>query len=179
MNELIVPIVIKWAGKICSDVCLAWGKQFNIDGNAEIGFDLVSQTAGLIIGQFKATGQKAWICEYGSGSKMKPLDLAKYKSSKYWNSARHGTAITGRPRGEYRDLDGEYRWSSGVNSGRNLEDTGIDRYQAAEPRETIRNIVFDKNSWYWINMMQEIRQVVKQQVVSSVRGMGRNLVMRL
>lgn len=175
MNDLILPIVMKWAGKICADVCMEWGKFHNVKGEAEIGFDIVSQTAELIVGQFKANGQKAWICEYGSGSRMKPLDLSKYKSSKYWNPYRNGTAITGRNAGEYTDLDGNKHYSTGSKQGQDLERI----YKPAEPKEIIRSIVFDKTSWYWVNMISEIKSAIKGQVMLSVRGLKKEMVIRI
>lgn len=60
---------------------------------------------------------------YGTGSFM--LDnnpgLAEYKKSGYWNRARKGKAIAGRPAGRYTNLFNQERTTSGAFEGDNIE----------------------------------------------------------
>ena len=107
MNEVVIAALWRWANWVCAEVYREWGKANGVDGKAEIKFEIVENTMDLIVGQFQAEGQKAWICEYGKGSKMRPpeVDFANYKESKVWNSHRNGRAVQGRPAGRYTDLD--------------------------------------------------------------------------
>lgn len=60
---------------------------------------------------------------YGTGSLMLTSNpgFQEYKSSKRWNPVRKGTAITGRPEGEYINTFGKKKYSHGTMEGRNIE----------------------------------------------------------
>jgi hypothetical protein len=81
--------------------------------------------SGLIDGHIGSDHWKAWIAEWGSGSEMDKSnpDLAAYMASEYWNPAREGYAITGRPEGPYLGLDGQMHDDhTGKLAGVNLEE---------------------------------------------------------
>lgn len=80
---------------------------------------------GLHEGRVTSDHWQAWIAEWGSGTLMDPNNpaLSEYMSSEYWNPARRGLAITGRPAGAYKGLDGEIHDShTGMLEGVNLEE---------------------------------------------------------
>lgn len=85
----------------------------------------VSIIAGKVVGSVWAGGMGALTTEWGSGSLADTSNpaWAEYTRSKYWNPARDPGkhTIRGRPAGEYVDLDGERKVSSGKWEGRNLE----------------------------------------------------------
>lgn len=68
-------------------------------------------------------GAWAIIDSYGTGSKMDKNNpfLNEYRQSSYYNPARYGYEIVGRPKGEYTNIFGEEDYSSGKSVGRNLE----------------------------------------------------------
>lgn len=97
-----------------------------IVGNAEIHSGLPVVIGNMVVATLEATGQKAWIAEFGSGSQMakdgsNPY-LSEYQSSSNYNPLRpaDGT-IVGRRKGQYYDLDGKPQYSSGRNAGKDLE----------------------------------------------------------
>lgn len=69
----------------------------------------------------------SWIIadSFGTGSKMlspsENPDLWDYMGSEFWNPARSGTPIVGRPKGYYKDMFGRRRRSGGSFEGKNIE----------------------------------------------------------
>ena len=104
---------------------------------------------GLLVNEisvtFIASGQKAWILEYGKGSLMDSDNpyLGEYKSNSNWNQYRKGNAVTGRGAGEYQDLDGNTHYSSGKAIGRNLEAIGKEEYFPSGPLHIIRESIHE------------------------------------
>lgn len=85
----------------------------------------VSVVAGMIVGEVSAAGIGALTTEWGSGSLADEGNPAwdEYTQSRYYNPARfpYGHPITGRPAGDYVNLDGKVVHSSGAAAGLNLE----------------------------------------------------------
>jgi hypothetical protein len=77
----------------------------------------------IVEGEVSADHWQAWLEEFGKGSEMDSTNpyLSEYISSEYWNPARHGPSIAGRPKGEYLGLDNEIHYSSGILEGKDLE----------------------------------------------------------
>lgn len=174
MNEVVVKVLLKWANWVCAEVYREWDKH-NVDGKAEIKFEIMENTMDLLVGQFQATGQKAWICEYGKGSAMRPpdADFKNYRASKVWNDYRNGRAVQGREAGPYEDLDGNEYWSSGQNKGKNLELFGDDKYKALPPKMIIHNVVMDHNSAFWRLMLEDLERELKHFILSVILPKGR------
>ena len=87
---------------------------------SEVDFDIQRET-NIVVAYLKANPY-ALASSYGTGSLM--LDdnpgLAEYKR-KYWNPARKGKTIVGRPAGKYKTMFGNERTSSGKFEGQNIE----------------------------------------------------------
>lgn len=62
---------------------------------------------------------------FGTGSKADTREgftyWDEYKKSEFWNPARTGTTIVGRPKGSYTNIFGEPEESSGHNKGKPIE----------------------------------------------------------
>lgn len=103
--------------------------QVNTKAPPEVRRDMIGKEilaiAETVVGRVWAGGIGALTTEWGSGSLADTSNPAwdDYVKSKYWNPARDPAkhTIRGRPAGEYTDLDGETRVSSGKWEGRNLE----------------------------------------------------------
>ncbi|BAL85102.1 hypothetical protein SELR_pSRC300290 (plasmid) [Selenomonas ruminantium subsp. lactilytica TAM6421] len=132
MSEL-ANVMQKTARGIMDDIRSDWSKHKRPEGNAEIDFHIVKDDYDVVRGEYVASGQKMWILEHGSGSKMDNAkenpDLPAYKRSELWNKERgkppgndeSGTEI--RTRGPYQDLDGNWHQgsSAAMPHGLNLE----------------------------------------------------------
>jgi hypothetical protein len=61
--------------------------------------------------------------EWGTGSLMDESNpaLENYRNSRMWNPRRHDTIIRGRPKGQYTNIFGETKVSSGSMAGLDLE----------------------------------------------------------
>lgn len=101
----------------------------------------VTVIAGKVVGRVWAGGMGALTTEWGSGSLADTSNPAwdDYVNSKYWNPARDPArhTIRGRPAGEYVDLEGETKVSSGRWEGRNLEW----KYPPEQPQHWLRELV--------------------------------------
>ena len=133
------------ATSICENVEREWGNKY-ADGNANIR-QITEMLAGALQATIIASGQKAWILEYGKGSYM-DLDnpfLSQYESNPNYNPDRKGHDITGRPAGTYYDLDGEPHESSGYNRGKSLEGlakvAGLDLFAPSYPQNIIQEAI--------------------------------------
>ena len=81
---------------------------------------------------------------YGTGSLMVEDNpgLQAYMNRERWNPARSGKTIVGRPEGEYIDVFGNERYSSGTHEGEPLENIKYEknfRYFAIPPSGTLKN----------------------------------------
>lgn len=146
-----------------SDIRSEWSRFPNVPGNADITFRIKNDDYNTVTGEYAATGQKMWILEHGSGSKMdkedKNPDLAEYKRSELWNPERgkepgadpSGTEIRTRPRSVngqgwgYLDLDLNKRRGSGaamphgLNAEWSMKGLGSHRAVPQEPQHIIHD----------------------------------------
>ena len=127
-----------------------------------------------------AMGQKAWIAEYGRGSKMvtslqeNPF-LADYITGRIkdedgnplFNPARlqQSLSIIGRPYGYYYDLDGKRYHSTGGLAGKVIEDNSSGNYEAISPRFIIRNILFNKGG-----IVDEMCEAIQKVLMTELRN---------
>jgi hypothetical protein len=124
IRSAIYDIVDKYAKKIVNEVMNEYSKFNNINGNANSDY-ILNIARNEIALQIFSSGQKAWILEYGKGSRMdtdtNPY-LQEYWYSEFRNPLRYTTTIVGRPEGYYQDLDGETHYSHGgmVRKGKAL-----------------------------------------------------------
>lgn len=126
-------IISRTANGVMADIRNEWDSYGRDAGNAEISFKITKDEAGEVAGEYTAKGQKMWILEHGSGSKMddekENPGLADYKQSELWNKERGknpGADPSGneiRSRGPYQDLDGNWHEGSSMAMphGLNLE----------------------------------------------------------
>ena len=167
-NNNFVKIVNDYGNKVVRDIQREWDNLTTIDGETHISFNVSTDTNNnIVIGRLEASGQKAWIAEYGKGSLMdteayNPY-LSRYKHNpKRWNRLRKGHFVTGRPKEPYTDLDGNVHYPSGKLAGRNLEATGIPDYKPSKPYHVIQNIVMGKNG---------LKEMFKEQLANEVKNL--------
>ena len=134
------------------------------ESDAKINFT-VEDAETAVIAAIVATGQKAWLLEYGKGSKMetdaeKNPFLEEYVRGRVvgsdgkpiFNPARlkKGLAMLGRPKGTWRDLDDYVHKSNGAREGVDIEHAEGEkggRYRVPKaPQYIIRKILFGENN---------------------------------
>lgn len=115
----------QWAKEVSWNIERRWENSGGVTGTTEVNVDLPYVSAGNVVQYIRAQGRKAWILEYGSGSKSDTSNpyLDSYISSGDFNEyrSRSDMRIRGRDAGEYSDLDGGTQVSSGRNAGKDLE----------------------------------------------------------
>ena len=174
----IKAIVKTYAEAGCSQVMQKWASinDDSIHGNSEIIASSAKTANAVVTQSFLASGQKAWIAEFGKGSLMdsegeNPF-LADYKGDKdIWNDLRPSdNSVVGRPKGEYHDLDNKVYHSSGRLAGVNLEQwinarTGNSAVMPVRGkhiiRETLRQLLPD--------MQEEIQEAIAEYVMALIR----------
>ena len=118
-------VVDEWAMDVARTIENKYGNSQGVEGNAMASSDLPFISEGNVVTYIRAQGQKAWILEYGSGSKSDQENpgLDAYVGNKNFNRyrSRSDMRIRGRDAGDYKDLDGNPQVSSGKNAGRDLE----------------------------------------------------------
>lgn len=130
-NELLTKvrrIVRSYCRAAVDQVRQEWTAVNNVDGNAKIKEEKLEVAQDTVARAIVATGQKAWIAEYGKGSEMDKSTsenpfLEDYLNSNIFNRERigHALAVVGRPRGTYTDLDGKEHFSYGTLKGVEIE----------------------------------------------------------
>jgi len=162
LTERIVQIVRSYSRAACEQVRLQW-ERFDIDGNSEINFS-VQDAENVVTSAIVATGMKAWLLEYGKGSKMERSTesnpfLAEYISGSVTDGAgdplfnprrlQLGFAVLGRPKGRYLDIDDTSHYSTGRMEGWVLEFVMGRRMpfyiDTISPKYIIKNILFGEN----------------------------------
>lgn len=172
-----------WAKKNMADIEREWGKS-TIDGEAEIKFEIVDDSPNEITGRFTASGQKMWMNEYGSGSKLDRNNpfLSQYTSSSVFNKERLNEigefkyAIRTRPKESYQDLDGNTHIGSGIGMPHGLRAEskstfGNHAVDAHEPRHTIEetltgNTVY--NEQFKQDLLSSFGATVKESIAKVV-----------
>lgn len=145
MSE-VANVINRYAQKNVAEIEQQWDGS-RIEGDAEISFDITVDTPQLVVGEYRASGQKAWILEHGSGSHMDDKEenpgLPAYQSSDLWNTERENTEIRTR-QGAYLDLDRQPRMGSGIGGehGINAEKMNHGQISIAEnPRHIVKETV--------------------------------------
>lgn len=115
----------QWAKEVSWNIERRWENSGGVEGNAEVSVDLPYVSTGDVVEYIRAQGQKAWILEYGSGSKSDTSSpyIDSYVSDRNFNHYRSkgDMRIRGRDAGDYKDLDRNPQVSSGRNAGKDLE----------------------------------------------------------
>ena len=137
LQDVISQVLLRY-GKIINDrVVNKWRAYGEVTGNARaLPPTIDNQIANTILLNLSYSGQKAWIVEFGKGSKLDKNDnpfLEAYKKSANFNRTRligklnsltPDFAITSRePKSVYKDLDGKSHVASDKfpKAGFNLE----------------------------------------------------------
>lgn len=147
----------------CEQVRQQWSR-YDVDGEAEIDYK-VEDVETVVTAFIWAAGQKAWLLEYGKGSKMERSTtenpfLAEYLSGSVtgidgeplFNPDRlqRGLAIIGRPFGFYLDLDDVIHFASGYLEGALFEPVEGRKFpftfEPLPPRKIIKNVLFGQNN---------------------------------
>lgn len=175
--------VTQWANKNIADIKGEWGKS-TIEGDAEINFKITKDSPNEITGEFTASGQKMWMNEYGSGSKLDRSNpfLSQYTSSSVFNKERLNEigefeyAIRTRPKGSYQDLDGNNHRGSGIGMphGLRLESKstfGNLAVDAHEPKHTIEETLTGNtvlNEQFKQDLLSSFGATVKESIAKVV-----------
>ena len=145
MSE-VANVINRYAQKNVAEIEQQWDGS-RIEGDAEISFDITVDTPQLVVGEYRASGQKMWILEHGSGSLMddevENPGLASYKQSDLWNDERENEEIRTR-QGPYLDLDRQQQMGSGIGGehGLNAEKLNHGQISIAEnPRHIVKETV--------------------------------------
>ena len=123
----IADVMKEYSLGFMNDMHNEWNKA-NIHGNATVNFAITADTPTVVTGEYRASGQKAWIAEFGSGSLLDSDNpgLWAYSNSSVFNKEREDFEIRTRT-GEYTDLDGVVHEGSGIGGhhGLNAEKLGV------------------------------------------------------
>lgn len=121
------------------------------EGRESLHLGDIEETATLITAEVVG-GAWAAMDEWGTGSLMDTSNPAypSYRASELWNPARHDTAIRGRPAGEYTDIFGQRKTSTGKRAGRLLEKSP--KFAPQAPSHAMR----DAMRWMENGRMQEV-----------------------
>ena len=206
LNSRISQIVKRYADMACNKVQSEWGRYFSdLEGDSVIDNE-VSKAKTYVKATIYAYGQRAWILEYGRGSKMDDANtnpyLMDYLKSDMINPARTGKAIVGRPAGTYPGLDfhkGEQNIhnSAGKLAGVNIEGLhhkGEYPYRPLKGQHIISNILFGgstqldeiitlstgkpKNSNGLVQqMLDEIQGVIREELQKALQSFPKQIGM--
>lgn len=145
LTPVIEGVLVFWSERICNRIKSRWAS-LGIKGNAEVDSYILGNVKGMVASRIFGSGQKAWIAEFGSGSRMDTNNpyLEKYLRSPEFNQWRlHSSRmpIMGRSAGEYKDIDGVEHSSSGKLAGFDLERDGKPEFQPQEPMHVMQEEV--------------------------------------
>jgi len=146
IEGVVAQVLAEHTRIICRNVEAEWENMQGITGKAEMHSDLPVIIGNFVTATLDASGQKAWITEFGSGSKMDRESpyITAYLESEHFNQWRlHSSRmpIMGRSEGEYLDLDGNVQYSSGRMQGLDLERDGKARFQPFSPIHLIQRAI--------------------------------------
>lgn len=149
----VASIVQSYIGMARAMIEQRWSAMTDIEGNAEVASSDLPKAQNIVSRCILAYGQKAWIAEYGKGSLMDNISenpyLEDYMHDANFNSERprYDNAVLGRPRGAYKDLDGNEYYSSGNLDGMIIEDFvnkfGQYLYKPIPARHVIKQVLMD------------------------------------
>lgn len=70
-KEKVEQALATYGNRLCKEISRTWDSLRSVDGEANINFSIInSNDKNTTIGRIEATGQKAWLIEYGKGSLM-------------------------------------------------------------------------------------------------------------
>lgn len=94
---------------------------FGTDTRPEVEYEIKKESAKIVA--YLKANTYVLADSYGTGSLMLKDNpgYAAYKNSGAWNPSRVGNAISGRPEGNYVDIFGRKKYSSGTMEGQNIE----------------------------------------------------------
>lgn len=174
MIELEIAKVLKLhTDIICNRVRAKWGNMVGIVGNAEIHSDFPKIVGSMVVASIEASGQKAWIAEFGSGSLSAPRSenpyLGDYVSHGNFNRHRSegNMSIKGRDKGSYYDLDGYKHESTGRSAGKDLELKPV--YTVMYPAHVIQHEVTTELPEIIVHLQQVIEASVLAELTMDVQ----------
>lgn len=160
-----------YGNRLCKEITRTWDSLKSVDGNSDIKFSIINNNdKNTTIGRIEATGQKAWLIEYGKGSLMADENdnpyLHRYKNNvKRWSVVRKGHFVTGRVAGSYKDLDNNTYISGGRWAGRNMEHI----YKPLKPYFVVKNNA-TKNSAIRQLFKHSLKNIIKSQLDIEVKN---------
>lgn len=170
-KEKVEQALATYGNRLCKEISRTWDSLQSVDGEANINFSIInSNDKNTTIGRIEATGQKAWLIEYGKGSLMaRETDnpyLHKYKNNvKRWNVVRKGHFVTGRVVGSYQDLDNNTYISGGRGAGKSMERI----YKPIKPYFVVKKNV-TKNSAIKEIFKHSLKNIIKSQLNIEVKN---------
>lgn len=130
--------LISWKEEVLSGMTSEFAKKHG----PKVSFELDIYAKGVTA--YLKANPAVLMDSYGTGSLMDENNpgLQEYMNSERWNPARTGKAIVGRPEGDYINVFGQEKYSSGYLEGLPLEGTetmtGF-KFKAIPPSGTLKN----------------------------------------
>jgi hypothetical protein len=174
ITDAVATVLAEWTEEICSRVKAKWGNMVGIQGEAEIEASLPKVVGDTLVATIEASGGKAWIAEFGSGSEAAGVSenpyLKEYANSPNFNHYRSASDMTirGRDKGPYTDLDGNPEYSSGRAAGRDLELKPVYPGMTMVPFYVIRQEIEDAYPEIIPSIQQAIQKDVASQLAMSI-----------
>ena len=139
----IAAVVHTWATMVAERIQNQWDNLSAVKGEAHIDVSEPVVFPTYLEQRIEAYGQRAWICEFGSGSESDTSDnpyLDDYINDSNFNDYRSKSdmRIRGRDAGAYTDLDGNEEYSFGRNAGKDLEAKPVYKGMTMVPMHIIK-----------------------------------------
>lgn len=177
LEQKIAGVVLLYTQIICDRVKAKWGNMQGIEGVEEIHSNLPVIVSNIIEVTIDASGDAAFIKEYGSGHLLDPSSpyFSEYKKSDRWNPERSadGNEFIGRSSGEtVYNPDGSTSISTGKAEGMRLEhelSPGYPAYRAFSPthviEEEIKGILPDLRASIASAVNEEVQGILTMDVM--------------
>jgi hypothetical protein len=111
----------KWVFQAWENEVISKMRNSEFQKNADIDFELRKESRAIIA--YLKANTYVLADSYGTGSLalVSNPGYQAYRNSNRWNPSRTSRAIMGRPEGDYTDVFGRKRHSSGALEGQNIE----------------------------------------------------------
>ena len=169
LNVEIATVVHAWATMVAERISGQWDNLSAVHGEAHIETNDTIVFPTYLLQRIEAWGQRAYICEYGSGSASDTADnpyIDDYINDSNFNDYRSKSDMTirGRDEGDYTDLDGNIQHSTGKNAGKDLEAKPVYPGMTMLPMHIIREEVHSALP----ELYSMINDVVAEEVMSGL-----------
>jgi hypothetical protein len=151
--------IVKLADKLIAEMYDDSTEDMKESEKKSIDTEYAQYAEGVIKAQI-IYGALAIMRSYGTGSAMDKSNpaLDKYMTSEYWNPARIGYEIVGRPYGEYTNILNEPKFSMGWDLDVNLEK----KFKPIQPTDSIKKMEQRYISNQYTKVDSEFQRVARE-----------------